>query len=66
MYDKKHQLAEHAATEVTLTKEERYELIALIAQRFNEISESEIVGDKPLWNSEELDVNFDDIVIHYN
>ena len=66
MYDKKLQLVTPTTAEVAITKEERYELIASIAQRFNESKELPDVENKQLWDSNDTNISFDDVVRHYN
>lgn len=66
MYDKKLQLVTPKMTEVAISKAERYELIALIAQRFNESKELPNVEDKQVWDSNDTNVSFDDVIRHYN
>ena len=66
MYDKKLQLVTPDASKIAISKEERYELIALIAQRFNESKELPDVEDKQVWDSNDTSVSFDDVISHYN
>ena len=66
MYDKKLQLVTPSTAEVTMTKDERYELIAVIAQRFNESKELPDVENKQVWDSNDTNISFDDVVRHYN
>jgi len=68
MYDKKLQLmtADSVPAEASITKEERYELIALIAQRFEEFKEPPHLEERQIWDSSDIDVDFEDIVSLYN
>ena len=66
MSDKKLQLATVELKEVAINKDERYELIALIAQRFNESKELHDVEDKQIWDSNDTSISFDDVIRHYN
>lgn len=66
MYDKKLQLVTPGSAEKVISKDERYELIALIAQRFNESKELPDVEDKQVWDSNDTDISFDDVISHYN
>ena len=68
MYDKKLQLitADTMPAKASITKEERYELIALIAQRFEEFRDAPDAEERQIWDSNDTDIDFDDFVIHYN
>ena len=49
----------------TMTKEERYELIAHIAQRFNASRETVEAEEDLIWDSNDIDVDFSELVNHY-
>ena len=68
MYDKKLQSVtpKTAADEFTITKGERYELIALIAQRYNEFKEAPDMEERHIWDSNDTDVDFGNIIGYYN
>ena len=66
MYDKKLQLVSPGTVEAAISKDERYELIALIAQRFNESKELPDVEDKQVWDSNDTNISFDDAIRHCN
>ena len=66
MYDKKLQLSATEPPELAMTKEERYELIAQIAQGLDEFKESELREEKMIWDSNDTDLNFDVIIDRYN
>ena len=48
-----------------ITKDERYELIAQIAQRVKEFKESDVMEERNIWDSNDTDINFDEFVNHY-
>ena len=52
--------------ESAMTKEERYELIALIAQRVNESKDALDVEERQIWDSNDTELNFNEIVGHYS
>ncbi|WP_455222810.1 hypothetical protein [Kaarinaea lacus] len=66
MYEKQLQIVTVDTAETTMTKEERYELIALIAQRVNEFKGSADTEERSIWDSSDIEINFDDFVSHYN
>ena len=67
MYEKPLQVMPVDTVETTMTKEERYELIALIAQRFDEFKDSaDDVEGRHIWDSSDTDINFDVFVSHCN
>ena len=66
MYEKKLRLAATESSELAMTKEERYELIAQIAQGLDEFKESELREEKQIWDSNDTDLNFDVIINRYN
>lgn len=49
-----------------LTKDERYELIALIAQQREENNQSSGVEEKNVWDSNDTDVKFFDVINLYD
>ena len=59
MYAKKLQLLE---PEFALTKDERYELIAMIAQGYSVPKESSCVEVRQVQHGSEMELNFDEIV----
>ena len=63
MYTKKLQLRE---PEFVLTKDERYELIAMIAEGYSQPKESSCVDVKQVQHGSEMELNFDEIVSCYN
>lgn len=66
MYSKKLRLEMVQAMETGITKDERYELIALVAQRINEFKTSPDLEENQIWDSNDLEIDFDNIVNHYN
>ena len=66
MYVKNHQVLTSESEELTITKEERYELIALIAQRVNDSKDSLDIEVCHIWNSNDTELNFNEIVGHYS
>lgn len=66
MYDKRLQLRTSVSEEIVMTKDERYELIAQIAQKYNEFKDSSDVEEKNVWDSSDTDLNFGEFVSNYN
>lgn len=66
MYDKQLQVMTVDTAESTMTKEERYELIAMIAQRFDESKDPADTEERNIWDSSDTEVNFDNFFNHYN
>ena len=66
MYINKHQLQTPAPEDIAITKEERYELIALIAQKIYESKETVDVEARQIWDSNDTELNFNEIVGHYS
>jgi hypothetical protein len=65
MYEKNHQFATSGTGDSGISKDERYELIAQIAQRVREFKESEDMEERNIWDSNDTDINFDEFVNHY-
>ena len=66
MYEKKLQLVSSGAEGVEISKDERYELIASIAQRLNETKELPNVEEQHVWDSNDTSFNIDNFVSLYN
>lgn len=66
MYEKKLQLVSPGQEVAEINKDERYELIALIAQRLNETKELPDVEEQYVWDSSDTSVDIDHIVGGYN
>ena len=66
MYEKKLQLVSSGTEGAVISKDERYELIALIAQRLNETKELPDVGEQHVWDSSDTSINIDNFVSLYN
>lgn len=52
--------------ELVLTKEARYELVAMIAEGYSEPKKSSCVEVRQAQHSSEMELNFDEIVGCYN
>ena len=66
MYKNELELKTVEATETAISREERYELIAMIAQKFNTAKASHVDEDELTWESSDVELDFDEIVYHYN
>lgn len=67
MYQNKLRLRTTAeVAEPVMTKDERYELIAQIAQGLNEFKDTSSSEDTQVWDSSDTDLDFGDIVSRIN
>jgi len=66
MYEKTLEPVASSSEKMAITKDERYEIIAQIVERLNESNESPNVEVKQLWDSNDTQLNFGEIVNHYN
>ena len=66
MYEKNLNLVASESEKIVISKDERYELIAQIVERLNEYNESPNVEVKQLWDCNDTQLNFDEIVNYYN
>ena len=66
MYEKTLESARPSSEKIVISKDERYELIAQIVERLNESNGSPIDEVKQVWDSNDTQLNFGEIVNRYN
>jgi hypothetical protein len=66
MVENKLRLRTTEPSEPVMTKDERYELIAQIAQGLNEFKDSSSSEQAQVWDSSDTDLDFGEIVSRFN
>lgn len=65
MYNKIAKPVVSQIAESEITKDERYELIALIAQRYRESGNTRDIEEQQIWDTNDTEIDFNDVVSHF-